>query len=399
MAKRLLVAYGLWALGGPLGLHHIYLGRDSHALLWMLTLGGFGAGWLWDFWHLPGWVAAANGVPGDRGGTVPGLSPLRLAGQVTVGTYFGLAAAVGLPWVPALVAQPLAVGLGVQLVSSVGDQTAEAPGVLAAAFLASLLFQGRVLAVLPVSLAASVAAQRHRRYKPRGMPRPRLAARLYHLGLACLAFAAPLACRGLCGAAGVLGTLLALPRAATELLLLPLRAARLLAEILGFAGGSPVRERGTGFQESGRSQRQQRAYEVRDVALVPRAEGEDAVLGGGGGGSTGFGCSRALGGGEHPIWMGSPILGSPPATRGPGGDPGGCPHHLPSASLSPPHPQVLGLPAGSSAEDVHRSYRELVKVWHPDHNRHRAQEAERRFIELQEAYEELAGARRAAAGG
>ncbi|XP_009464570.1 PREDICTED: dnaJ homolog subfamily C member 22 [Nipponia nippon] len=187
MAKRLLVAYGLWALGGPLGLHHIYLGRDSHALLWMLTLGGFGGGWLWAFWPPPGWVAAANGAgaPGDRGGTVPALSPLRLAGQVAVGMYFGLVAALGLPWVPALLAQPLAVGLGVQLVASVGDQTAE----------------------------------------------------------------------------------------------------------------------------------------------------------------------------------------------------------------------VLGLPAGSSAEDVHRSYRELVKLWHPDHNRHRAEEAERRFIELQEAYEELAGPRRAAAGG
>ncbi|XP_076216466.1 dnaJ homolog subfamily C member 22-like [Aptenodytes patagonicus] len=322
MAKRLLVAYGLWALGGPLGLHHIYLGRDSHALLWMLTLGGFGGGWLWDFWHLPGWVAAANGAgaPGDRGGTVPALSPLRLAGQVTVGMYFGLVAALGLPWVPALLAQPLAVGLGVQLVSSVGDQTAEAPSILAAAFLASLLFQGRVLAVLPASLAASIAAQRHRRYKPHGMPRPRLAARLYHLGLACLAFAAPLACRGLCGAAGVLGTLLALPRTATELLLLPLRTGRLLAEVLGFASSSPARDRGTGFEPSSWSEWQQRAYEV------------------------------------------------------------------------------LGLPVGSSAEDVHRSYRELVKVWHPDHNRHRAEEAERRFIELQEAYEELAGPRRAAAG-
>ncbi|NXK16334.1 DJC22 protein, partial [Arenaria interpres] len=329
MAKRLLVAYGLWALGGPLGLHHLYLGRDSHALLWMLTLGGFGAGWLWDFWHLPGWVATANGarVPRDRVGSVPALSPLRLAGGVTVGTYFGLVAALGLPWVPALLAQPLAVGLGVQLVSSVGDQTAEAPSVLATAFLASLLFQGRVLAVLPVSLAASVAAQRHRRYKPPGTPQPRLAARLYHLGLACLAFAAPLAFRGAAGVLGtllalpravteLLGTLLALPRAVTELLLLPLRAGRLLAETLGFSGGSPARERGTGFEVSGWSQRQQRAYEV------------------------------------------------------------------------------LGLPTGSPAEDVHRSYRELVKLWHPDHNPHRAKEAERRFIELQEAYEELAGPRR-----
>ncbi|NXY92140.1 DJC22 protein, partial [Alcedo cyanopectus] len=264
MGKRLLVAYGLWALGGPLGLHHIYLGRDSHALLWMLTLGGFGAGWLWDFWHLPGWVAAANGAGAaeDRGGTVPELSTLRLAGQVAVGMYFGLVAALGLPWVPALVAQPLAVGLGVQLVSSVGDQTTEAPSILAAAFLASLLFQSRVLAVLPVSVAASVAAQRHRRYKLRGVPRPRLPARLYHLGLACLAFAAPLACRGLCGAAGLLSTLLTLPRAAVELLLLPLRLGRLLAEALGISGGSPLRDRGSGFGASGWSQRQLRAYEV-----------------------------------------------------------------------------------------------------------------------------------------
>ncbi|NXS97184.1 DJC22 protein, partial [Jacana jacana] len=318
MAKRLLVAYGLWALGGPLGLHHVYLGRDSHALLWMLTLGGFGAGWLWDFWHLPSWVATANRarVPRDHVGTVPALSPLRLVGQVMVGMYFGLVAALGLPWVPALLAQPLAVGLGVQLVSSVGDQTAEVPSILATAFLTSLLFQGRVLAVLPVSLAASVAAQRHRRYKPCGTPQPRLAARLYHLGLACLAFAAPLAFCGLCGASRVLGTLLALPRAAIELLLLPLRAGWLLAETLGFAGGSPLRERGTGSKASDQGQRQHWAYEV------------------------------------------------------------------------------LGLPAGSSAEDVQRSYRELVKVWHPDHNRHRAKEAEQRFIKLQEAYEELAGSRR-----
>ncbi|XP_071585558.1 dnaJ homolog subfamily C member 22 [Heliangelus exortis] len=323
MAKRLLVAYGLWALGGPLGLHHIYLGRDSHALLWMLTLGGFGAAWLWDFWHIPGWVATANGtqVPGDRGGTPPALSPLRLLGEVAVGTYFGLVAALGMPGVPGLLAQPLAVGLGVQLVASVGDQTTEVPSTLAASFLASVFFQGRVLAVLPSSLAASLAAQRHRRYKHRDTSRPRLAARLYHLGLACLVFATPFACRGLRGAAGVLGTLLSLPRAATELLILPLRAGWLLAEGMGMAGGSRGREGGDGFERSSRSERQQWAYEV------------------------------------------------------------------------------LGLPLGSSPEDVHRSYRELVKLWHPDHNRERAEEAERRFIELQEAYEELVGPRRAAAAG
>ncbi|NXR08732.1 DJC22 protein, partial [Semnornis frantzii] len=307
MGKSLLVAYGLWALGGPLGLHHLYLGRDSHALLWMLTLGGFGAAWLWDFWHLPGWVAAANGtaVPAKRSGTVPAFSLLRLAGQVAVGMYFGVVAALGPPWVPALLAQPLAVGLGVLLVSWVGDQMTEVPSTLAAAFLTSLLLQGRVLAPLPVSVAASAAAQRHRRYKP---------------WLACLAFPPPLACRGLCGAAGVAGTLLSLPRAALEILLLPLRASWRLAELLGFSSASPARDSGASFKQSSWSQRQQWAYEV------------------------------------------------------------------------------LSLPPGSATEDVHRSYRELAKLWHPDHNRHRAEEAQRRFIELQEAYRELAAPRRAAGG-
>lgn len=75
----------------------------------------------------------------------------------------------------------------------------------------------------------------------------------------------------------------------------------------------------------------------------------------------------------------------------------------PIAAVAPPpqhpsRPQVLGIPPGAAPEDVHRSYRELVKLWHPDHNRHRAEEAERRFIELQEAYEVLAGPRRAAGG-
>lgn len=62
MAKRL-----LWALGGPLGLHHVYLGRDSHALLRLLTPAGFGASRLWDFRHLPAQVATANGTTGQRG--------------------------------------------------------------------------------------------------------------------------------------------------------------------------------------------------------------------------------------------------------------------------------------------------------------------------------------------
>ncbi|XP_068777438.1 dnaJ homolog subfamily C member 22 [Struthio camelus] len=306
MAKRLLVAYGLWALGGPLGLHHVYLGRDSQALLWLVTLGGFGAGWLCDLWLLPGWVAAANGAGGQRpggGGDTPARSPLRFAGQVAAGTYLGVLAGLGLRWAPAV---PLASALGVQLAASVGDQTADARRVLAAAFLAALLFGGRAPAALPISLVAAAAAQRHRRYKPlRGAPGPGLGVRLCRLALAYLALAGPVAYAALGRAAGIAAAVLRLPQ----------RAGSLLARTLGLgAGGSAVPP-----DAFAPGPRQQWAY------------------------------------------------------------------------------QVLGLTAGSSAEDVHRSYRELVKVWHPDHNRHRAEEAERRFIELQEAYEVLVGPRKAPA--
>ncbi|XP_064354657.1 dnaJ homolog subfamily C member 22 [Dromaius novaehollandiae] len=296
MAKRLLVAYGLWALGGPLGLHHLYLGRDSQALLWLLTLGGCGAGWLCDAWHLPGWVAAANGAGGPRRrgeGGVPAPGPLGFAGQVAAGTYLGVLAGLALPGAPAV---PLASALGVQLAASAGERTAAAGPVLAAALLAALLCGGRLPAALPASLAAAAAARRHRRCKRPGAP----GARLCRLALAYAALAGALAYAVLGRAAAVAAAVLRLPQ----------RAGGLLAHALGFGAG-------------------------------PGPEPLDA----------------------RRLWA----------------------------------YQVLGLAAGSSAEDVHRSYRELVKVWHPDHNRHRAEEAERRFIELQEAYEELAGPRKAPA--
>lgn len=58
-------------------------------------------------------------------------------------------------------------------------------------------------------------------------------------------------------------------------------------------------------------------------------------------------------------------------------------------------PQVLGLRDGAPVEEIHKSYRDLVKLWHPDHNQHRAEEAERRFIEVQAAYESLVQPRKA----
>jgi hypothetical protein len=51
--------------------------------------------------------------------------------------------------------------------------------------------------------------------------------------------------------------------------------------------------------------------------------------------------------------------------------------------------KVLGLSEGATNEEIHRSYRELVKVWHPDHNQHQTEEAQRHFLEIQAAYEVL----------
>lgn len=51
--------------------------------------------------------------------------------------------------------------------------------------------------------------------------------------------------------------------------------------------------------------------------------------------------------------------------------------------------QVLLVSEEASLEEITHSYRELVKVWHPDRNRNQAQEAQQMFIQIQEAYETL----------
>ena len=59
--RSVLVAYILWLVGGPMGLHHLYLGRDAHAVLHTTTLNGIlGLGWVRDFMCLPRYVRAAN---------------------------------------------------------------------------------------------------------------------------------------------------------------------------------------------------------------------------------------------------------------------------------------------------------------------------------------------------
>lgn len=335
MAKGLLVTYVLWAIGGPAGLHHLYLGRDSHALLWMLTLGGGGLGWLWEFWNLPNFVAQANRAQGQKESSregIPPLSPIRFVAQMIVGIYFGLVALISFSSMANfyIVGLPLAIGLGVLLVAAVGNQTSDFKSTLGAAFLTSPIFYGRPIAILPISLAASVTAQKHRRYKP-SVESETLSVRLYRLGLAYLAFMGPLAYSTLCNTAATLSY-----------------AAETLGSFLSWFSFFPLLGR---LMES--------------VLLLP-----------------------------YRIWW---LLV---------GDPGINSHYFQEWEMFYKFVhsfqdekrqlayQVLGLSDEATNEEIHRSYRELVKIWHPDHNQHRREEAQRHFLEIQAAYEVLSQPRK-----
>ncbi len=50
---------------------------------------------------------------------------------------------------------------------------------------------------------------------------------------------------------------------------------------------------------------------------------------------------------------------------------------------------ILGVNAGASTEDIKRAFRRLALQHHPDHNPENVSEAERKFKEINEAYEIL----------
>ncbi|KAM8862727.1 dnaJ homolog subfamily C member 22 isoform 1-T2 [Spinachia spinachia] len=326
MVKSVMVAYALWALGGPVGLHHLYLGRDSHALLWMLTLGGFGFGWVREAIRIPAYVVEAN-QEAERTRRAapttvpPPVSPVRFVGQVSVGIYFGTVALIGLNSLRFfyLIVLPLCVGAGVHLVSSIGQQTSDLQKTLTTCLITSPIFYGSSLSPLPISLAASVTAAQNRRAK---LPRTpgntqELGPRLYRLGLAWLAFSAPL---GYCIFHNTTAMLYYLSDCVSALLdifwFLPwlknvfeyflLLPYRLLCVLTG--GGY--------YEDAWRK--------VLEILLKEYSEKERDAL------------------------------------------------------------KVLSLDAEASLEDITRTYRGLAKTWHPDHNP--GKEAEAMFMKIHEAY-------------
>ncbi|XP_066526220.1 dnaJ homolog subfamily C member 22 [Hoplias malabaricus] len=330
MAK-LIVAYALWAVGGPWGLHHLYLRRDSHALLWILTLGGFGVGWLREFFRIPAYVNDANkeaeGVKRRAPNTPPSVGLVRFAGQICVGIYFGSVALICLNTLSFfyLIVLPLSVGAGVHLVSCVGQQTSDLQKTLTTCIITSSIFYGSNLSPLPISIAASVTAAQHRRFRPPrrpGSPQEPLGPRVYRLSLAVLAFSAPL---GYCIFHNTTATLYYISdcmaaildmfwffpwlRGVVEyLLLLPYRVLCVLT------GGSY-------YEESWRK--------VLEILLNEYSKREMDAM------------------------------------------------------------KVLSVSEGASLEEISHSYRELVKLWHPDHNPTQQEEAQQMFIKIQEAYETL----------
>ncbi|KAB1270300.1 DnaJ-like protein subfamily C member 22 [Camelus dromedarius] len=215
-----------------------------------------------------------------------------------VGIYFGLVALISLSFMASfyIVGLPLAVGLGVLLVAAVGNQTSDFKNTLGVAFLTSPIFYGRPIAILPISLAASITAQKHRRYKS-SLGSETLSVRLYRLGLAYLAFTGPLAYSALYSTAATLSY-----------------GAETLGSFLSYGFSSSY------FREW------EKLYE-----FVHSFQDEK--------------CQLAR--------------------------------------------QVLGVSEGATNEQIHRRYRELVKIWHPDDNRHQTEEAQRHFLEIQAAYEAL----------
>lgn len=58
--KSLPVAYFWWFFLGLLGAHWFYLGKPGRGVLYLLTVGIFGLGWLVDMFNMPDYVRHSN---------------------------------------------------------------------------------------------------------------------------------------------------------------------------------------------------------------------------------------------------------------------------------------------------------------------------------------------------
>ncbi|KAL4217106.1 TM2 domain [Mactra antiquata] len=168
---HIVIAYLCWFFGGIFGLHHFYLGRDKHALVWWMSLGGLSLGWFRDLWRLPEYLYEANKDPRVKAAfrarrqqhEKPPWKVARFAGQMFIGMLLGYLFRLAIPEKvlddldvvgPILkVILPIpGVSLGVYLVSNIGIQkVAYRWCLLGALFSLVLLLQEKP----PIEMAAS----------------------------------------------------------------------------------------------------------------------------------------------------------------------------------------------------------------------------------------------------
>lgn len=170
MAKSLSLTYFFWLIGGWLGLHHFYLGRDRHAFLtWSTFCGFFGLGLLRDLIHIPSYVKEANQdahymsqlrlkMQKDR---TPPYNVYRHIGQTIAGVVWGSALKLSIPeqneelqWIEYLV--PFAIALGVYTTGNVGHIKGSYTWPLFGAFTVFVAFSD--IGLVQVSLSSFVSS-------------------------------------------------------------------------------------------------------------------------------------------------------------------------------------------------------------------------------------------------
>lgn len=156
MTKSLFIAYLCWMFGGLFGLHHLYLGRDDHALITFTTFGGyFTLGLIRDLWRLPEYVKDANNDlqyldwlhVQIKSNKRPSSSFVRQSGLMMLGNLFAYLVGYALPkellhddmvTVIKFLLVPSASAFGVWLAGNVGRHQGSIKKPLIAAYLAAV---------------------------------------------------------------------------------------------------------------------------------------------------------------------------------------------------------------------------------------------------------------------
>merc|ERR1719464_1124927 len=207
---RIEIAYVLLLFCGTFGVHHAYLGRHAHGLVYFCTCGFFGWGLLMDVFFLPDYVSLARSDPSDVTFQrlknimemhigIPPVSVLRILGMISFGSIFSFLCFCLIPpnieyptsimYTLAKITKAVGSSVGIYLVANVGSVTMNRP--YTHLFLACLV---GCLIGYHVTYGAGYANY-YRIYRPSMIPKSRLPRRLgKHLllctGCICLFFAA-----------------------------------------------------------------------------------------------------------------------------------------------------------------------------------------------------------------